>query len=270
MNYEFRWKFCGTLLTVLMMTASTFDEAAALIGGTSEHSDRFPATVMFEGIAPTDSEPNRHELCSATIIGEKAALTAGHCVDDHGRSDGGVGWINFPDGSSISVTCTRHPDYNNAYNDIALCRPADVFRGRREVVQTNPANISDDSSIVLLGYGCVTTDDESYGQLNWGAAGLRRKSKDPNPPSPSRPDDAFMIVDGGAVLCKGDSGSGAFDQDDPSTRFVIGVGIFGKVGENTSRLVQTTDGRVKTWLRAWGDDRGIAICGIHSDATGCR
>jgi hypothetical protein len=262
------------VISIALLTSITIsDEAYALIGGQTDTSNRFSATVKFNGATPTGDAPDRHEFCSATIVGARAALTAGHCVDDGGTQDGGSGAIDLGDGNGpIAVTCTRHPDYNGV-NDVALCQPAAAvtFGGTKyEVVQTDATRISEDSSIVLLGYGCTEKSLGDYGVLNWGGAGLRRKSTNPDHPSGSDPDAALMIADGGVVFCGGDSGSGAFDQDTPATRHVIGIAAVSDIDNKVSRLVQTTDSRIVSWFKSWGDDRGIAICGIHSNAAGCR
>jgi hypothetical protein len=120
--------------------------------------------------------------------------------------------------------------------------------------------------MVLLGYGCTDAGRSDYGELYWGAAGIRRLSADPA----ENPDEALMIVDGGAILCAGDSGSGGFDQDVPATRFIIGVGVRSNLTDKYSRLVQTTDNRIQKWMKDWGNENRTEICGIHSSASGCR
>jgi hypothetical protein len=237
-----------------------------IIGGNKADRARFSATVILSGV----------DYCTATIVGERSALTAAHCV-----KNGGSGAIDLGDGSAlISATCTHHPEYlppsddcdtlsSACTADVALClfNSSLTTNGLKyEVIQTDRTKIKADTSMVLLGYGCTSAGQNDHGTLYWGSAGIRSVSTDP----PGNPNEALMIVDGGAILCDGDSGSGGFDQDDPSTRFVIGVGVRNNLTNKVSRFVQTSDGRIKTWMKDWGDTNNTSICGIHSSATGCR
>ena len=246
------------ILAALIIPAILSSKADALIGGRTDHRDRFTATVKFAGQMD----------CTAVIIGPAAVVTAGHCIDDAGE-----GTVELADGSTLPISCNRHPDYNGV-NDVALCRLlGGAFSGMNfEVLQTDRSKVSEDSSIVLNGFGCTTPipDGPQLKLFSWGAAGLRAKSKDPNPPDGAHPEDALMIADGGAVLCSGDSGSAAFDNDDPSSRYVVGIGIRGDSVSKTSWLIQVSDSRILDWFRKWGDEWGSPICGVHSNASGCR
>jgi hypothetical protein len=238
-----------------------------ITGGRQADGSRFPATLTLIGI----------EKCTSTIVGDRVAITAAHCVDN-----GGAGSIDLGNGAPlISAVCTHHPSFNPSSDncstvntvgcepDVALCLSQSSLTAagmKYEVIQTDRSKIREDTSMVLLGFGCTTQGGTDYGTLYWGGGGIRRLSVDPS----TGPDDAFMIVDGGAVLCPGDSGGGNFDQESPSSRFVIGIGARSNSAEQYSRLVQTSDTRIVDWLNKWGNDNGVKICGVHQDATGCR
>lgn len=110
-----------------------------------------------------------------------------------------------------------------------------------------------------------------YGVLHAGATGIESTSSNPSEPNPTNLKKDLLTTVGGAILCQGDSGGAAFDRENPSARFVIGIGMMMGIDDPTeSYFVQVSDDRIKNWLQSWGNDRGIAICGVHSNATGCR
>jgi Trypsin len=263
-----RW----ALLVSLFMVTGIAERTEAMIGGRGDLASDFSSTVLFSGIEP----------CTAVIVGSQTVLTAGHCVDDHNTDDGGAGSIQYgPSGLIVSVLCTKYRQYPNVY-DIAVCKPAsssDTFSGMNfEALQTDPNRISADSQAVLAGYGCTSGQGTDYGTLNSGSTGIESTSSNPAVPDINNPKSELLITVGGALLCEGDSGSAAFDQENPSARFIIGIGFRGQVPPKGSTdtvglesyFVQVSDNLIKNWLQSWGDTRGIAICGIHSNATGCR
>ena len=247
------------------------EKAGALIGGTGGDAIQaaFSSTVLFSGIEP----------CTAVVVGLQAVLTAGHCVDDQGVDDNGQGSIQYgPSGAIVSVLCTNYRQFTGVY-DIAVCKPAspsDTFSNsgmKFEVIQTDPSQISADSQATLAGYGCTAANMSvpDYGTLLAGTTGIESTSSNPANPDPNNLKIDLLTTVGGAILCQGDSGGAAFDREDPSTRFVIGIGmVMGKVDPTESFFVQVSDDRIRSWLQSWGDNRGIAICGVHSSATGCR
>jgi len=247
------------------------ERTEALIGGRGGDAIQaeFSSTVLFSGIMP----------CTAVIVGSQAALTAGHCVDDQGQDDNGQGSIQFgPSGAVVSVLCTNYRQFTGVY-DIAVCKPAslsDTFSNsgmKFEVIQTDPSQISADTQATLAGYGCTALNMPApdYGTLLAGTTGIESTSSNPATPDPTNLKKDILTTVGGAILCEGDSGGAAFDQENPSARFVIGIGMVrSKIDPTESYFVQVSDDRIKSWLQSWGDSRGIAICGVHSNATGCR
>ena len=76
---------------------------------------------------------------------------------------------------------------------------------------------------------------------------------------------------GGAAVCFGDSGGGAYVYTTPdhTQRFVIGVNSRGNIA--TRSLLSTTHvAGFRTWAETWSADNGVEICGIHPGATDCR
>lgn len=72
-------------LFVALMIVGSSGQAFALIGGRSDHPERFPATVRFEGAVNY----------TATIVGARTILTAGHCLDKNSPPDFMPGNVEF-------------------------------------------------------------------------------------------------------------------------------------------------------------------------------
>jgi len=194
--------------------------------------------------------------CTATAIGQKVILTAAHCV-----KNGATGLVALAR-ASVQVTCSHHPKYpDDISSDFALCvaqNPLPDLGYQR--VNTDPALVNVDATIVLLGYGCLQPGgvDRSFGTLYQGTADVQRLTGPDN----------FIIVSGDSAVCFGDSGGGAFSADSVATRLLIGVNARGDISK-TSWLASTSSPTFIDWAKKWSGDKGAAICGISNSAQGC-
>jgi len=231
------------------------------IGGVLADPKKFPATLLFDG------------RCTATIIGRRSIVTAAHCV-----GNGATGTVLL-DGKNYGAVCAHHPAYSTPSEcmkgiqpltctaDIALCKTNVDLAAvglKYEVVQTDRSKLAVDQPMVLLGYGCTTTGGAAAGVLYVGNSKLEALSN----LKPSVFNDYFMKISGPTLVCKGDSGAGNFDVADPATRSVIGVTA--RVDATTSFLVQTTDARIINFMKTWSSVNAAPICGVTSNAQGCR
>src|SRR5689334_3393516 len=80
-------------------------------GGSRQDANDWPATLKFI--------VDGRFTCTSTIVGERALLTAAHCI-----KDGSTGEVDFESARvQIVVHCNQHPRYQpeGLLNDIALC-----------------------------------------------------------------------------------------------------------------------------------------------------
>lgn len=217
-----------------------------LIGGTEADPKDWPASF-----ATTN--------CTATLLGPKVLQTAAHCV-----GNGRTASLRI-DGTSRSATCTHHPSYSrNSTADFALC----VFKEAIErewyekvMTEAEKDKLAIGKKLRLAGVGCTKPGGggAKFGTFRTGEATITRL------PSTSNFD---TVTRGGAALCYGDSGGSAF-YEEGEDRWVIGVNSRGNIYD-TSYLSSVYTNSAQTFYRDWAADKGVVICGIHSEAEKCQ
>lgn len=233
-------------LTLLEPTAES-----QVIGADPASTTDWPATLVFR---------TRSGGCTATAVGKRVVLTAAHCV-----ADGQKGSITT-NGQKARVTCNHHPDYPSPDSsaDFALCYSTrDLAFTPYENVNTVSSIGDKDESITLLGFGCIKKNgtDRSFGYLYKGTALAT------NNPSSST---LYTITKGGAAVCFGDSGGGAYATT-ATGRVLMGVNSKGDISL-FSLLSTTATGSFSSWARNWLDEDdhdGARICGIDPAAVSC-
>jgi hypothetical protein len=207
----------------------------------------WPATLVFQ--SPTGAP------CTATVVGSRTIITAAHCM-----SAGGQGWVKIRS-AKLGIRCTRHPDYVYPYAsaDFALCVTNTTVPGMRyEKINTDPEATSAGAQIFLLGYGCIDVNgNRTQGTLYGGLATVKDPG-DGNSP---------ITLRGGAAICAGDSGGGAFTQGE--ARKLVGINASGDY-ETNSFLASTAAAKFLKWANGWAADQAVEICGLTDAATGCR
>lgn len=233
-----------------MRAASAFQEPGAqvqIIGGTLADPGDWPGTFVIDGV------------CTSTAIGPRAILTAAHCLPDDSTG------VVESDGKEILAHCVHHPDYHSNSADFALCElTSDLTDVLAEHVNVSKDQPQENDTVRLLGFGCTELggSDGGFGVLYEGDSTVVRL------PAGSS---YYMRTRGGAAVCYGDSGGAAylFLNAAKTRRVVVGVNSEGDI-EQVSLLATTSVPGFVSWLRKWSDERGLQICGIHSNATSCR
>ena len=199
-------------------------------------------------------------VCTSTLVGPKALLTAAHCVPN-----GGIAEITVSDGIR-RATCSHAPEYDRVRNptaDYALClvEPAVTDIRFFETVNTDGGRVAKGSTVLLTGFGCVSASGRSDGIYRVGEATVERGPT-------ARAND--FLARGRAAVCYGDSGGPAFVQaaEDGSSRVQVSVNSRGDLGERSS-LASLTTPTAQRFLTGWATAHNAVICGVHEGATKC-
>lgn len=227
--------------------------------GSRQEPEDWPATLKYS----TDGR----FTCTSTIIGQRAIITAAHCLED-----GTTAEVQFPkDHKIVTIHCEHHPRFerNTLINDVALCLSESEFPSRfgYENVDTGVTRIRRSTSLFLLGYGCRDISDignpDKLGQLYGGFATVAAL--------PTPPDD-HVQTQGGLVICRGDSGGAAFvlaAQDERTgPRSIVGINS-GYYPKQRVSAISPLNGTAE-FIHAWTADKKVFVCGINPKALNCR
>lgn len=243
-----------------------------------------------------------NEVCTATLIGPKVLLTAGHCVDAKERRDGKwqalVGELFYADGrpGPLIHSCMMAPAYtaveprrNTVRNgkDYALCELLLNINITAETIAVETSRTSPGEPILFAGYGCtekdliggaIASNTPTSGTLNVGT----------NHVSSSTPGGYVRLVGKigtkNAISCPGDSGGAAFanasiiEKDGDRGRRVVAVissgGPAGPPNQYVSYLSPLSDPEFIAFVDLWKGKRPAdrQICGRSSVDLGvaCR
>ena len=261
-------KYAVLIFAACLWLCATAKASPFLIGGTPADPKDWPASVYAS---------MSNARCSATVVGERVLLIAAHCVRNGGTASFAVGAHKY------ASKCTHAPEYVhaawrehqaalvegttpfvaelNSTADWALCLVDKPVLGApfEKVAVMNPFKVGDQAR--LTGYGCVRPGGGggNDGVFRIGMAQVTRL------PSGSNND---TVTRGGAALCYGDSGGGAY-YENGKDRLLFGVNSRGDI-RTTSYLSSTFTGTAQAFFKAWAEKNAEKICGVHVDAKGCR
>lgn len=236
-------------LIIVMEQAEAITLEPQITGGTKANPENWPSALYYEYLGKS---------CTASVIGPRVILTAAHCIPD-----GAAAQIKKSPNDEVAVECTHHPDYIDADKvaDIALCKSNSPINlpglKRFERVIENIEDVNVGSEITLLGFGCRRYGGGgSTGELFFGLAEVNRLSR------------GYLVTKGGAAVCFGDSGGGAFRVFSPLRRGIIGVNSRGDL-LTRSFITPFSNSHIVKFLKDYVSQYSLKICGINLVGDSC-
>jgi hypothetical protein len=230
-----------------------FQAEGQVLNASPAQREHWPATFVFL---------TREGSCTATAVGRRVVITAAHCIRNGQRATVVAGDKN------TTLTCHHHPKYPRDISaDFALClvdSPLPGPDGGFERVNNDASLIRQGGQLMLLGYGCTTNRGQrDFGRLYQGLATIADPPLEPS----------YILTVGGAAVCYGDSGGGAYWVASPQaiagSRLFVAVNSRGDI--NTySWLSNTATSAFMDWARGWASGLGVAICGVYGSEDHCR
>jgi hypothetical protein len=140
---------------------------------------------------------------------------------------------------------------------------------RFETINSDPTLLKKDGPITLLGFGCTEAGGGVSPILRTGLAAVTSLSVPGASANPANTMQEYIITQGGAALCQGDSGGTAFNSQNPD-RKVVAVNSRGNI-QTVSFLTSTSDPHIQDFFREFsGPPRNLEICGVTAGAKNCR
>lgn len=214
-------------------------------------------------------------LCTASVVGPTAVLTAAHCVGHRQAIEVVVSGAARP----VRGTCD-HPTGDRGYAedgsaDYAMCLlQSRLELDRYETIGLDPSKVDKAARVKLTGYGCTAQGGGVDRVLRIGDAdvtavpgevNIRFEAGGPVLPAPN-----YFKTRGRAALCPGDSGGATYDDEDADDRLIIGVNSRVVFATNESLLSATSTEFAVAFFKTWAKDNRASVCGIDKEAVRCR
>lgn len=234
----------GTPVDFELLEGEKVSPGPLIIGGTPADPKDWPATRYFL---------SQGKACTSTVIGPRILLTAAHCVKNNGVGSFKIG------GQKYAVRCLHHTKYKQNYKmDVALCLTNGQINlpngARYERITFNSNEPSQKSKIKLLGFGCRQIGGGGpSGKLYIGNTKFKYK------------DGAYIITEGGAAVCYGDSGGASYIQAG-NQRAIFGVNSRGDI-ISRSLLSHTGNSEIKKFFQGFANANTAKICGLNYNSN---
>ncbi|MFN8059527.1 MAG: trypsin-like serine protease [Vicinamibacterales bacterium] len=204
--------------------------------------------------------PQSTTICSSTLVGSKALLTAAHCIANGATIRIGVAGVAY------DAVCTHAPEFSsNTTVDLAACLLSSEVRDARvqyETVGLDQSQLKTGVTLLMTGFGCTSLAGGGQREFRTGDAPVVRLPSD---------DKFDMELQGQVALCFGDSGGGTFLKLDSEgkRRVQLSVNSHSNI-RDTSTFASLGTAPAANFLRSWSAQNGLRVCGVHPDANGCR
>lgn len=213
------------------------------------------STVLFQGVAGT--------LCTATVVGQRALLTAAHCVTAKEPVQATFGLATF------ALQCRAVGESEGRRFDVALCvsdQPLDGVRAAR-IEASRPLGIGDE--LVLAGFGCTQGGGLDRGSTDQLSSGLARVTA-VDVALANAGEETSYVVARGASPCFGDAGGGVYPLGAAGQVLPQVAGLLSR-GDlaSTSYIVPFASAPLIAALRQAADQSHARLCGVHDSTTSC-
>jgi len=231
----------------------------SLIGG-----EEVPSTVLGGAVVMLDLGGGS---CSATIVGPRTIITAGHCAAFSANASFSVA------GQKYAVKLTFDPQYNSSFDfstdPTGLDYDIAVGITDRNVANVTPITVGGIATVgtpvTLLGYGCTMPNEQG------GNNGVLKAGK--NVINVLR--GTGMVLAGmnmGASGCSGDSGGPGLLQSTNGAFYLFGVADevpqdgSGNFAPETWEVITTTP-PLHQFLATFATQNRVQICGINANCA---
>lgn len=190
--------------------------------------------------------------CSATIVGDRALITAAHCSRSEGR-------VTFQHNKNqYSAICTGNPRYPREDYDVSMCIiDRNVASVKAASIKTEQVKLKE--TVTMSGYGCIRPGGSggNDGILRYGDVDVISFTR-------------FDFVTKGLVAsCFGDSGSGVFSKiKDLLNDQLWQVGVVSKGNiQDTSYTANLAVTENSSWIKSWSETKKVSVCGITKECV---
>lgn len=238
----------------------------SVAGGDEAASTEFPASFWYK--------LNAFEHCSSTVVGPQVVVTAAHCIQGDPKivlSIGGAEYIgdckssSRYDRSDNSYNFPRFsaPSEKNTSADLALCRINRRVAGISYDKVVSPGTIDKTGEKLLLsGYGCA------------GFAGIARtdykfRIGDTIAHQVPNANSYYIVADGNAAVCPGDSGGATYRVAPGGFRWLAGVNS--RTNQiRTSYITSLASAAAHELLKEFEQTYPDSICGRGNQDVACQ
>lgn len=228
MSYKTRWGLAAALLAWVW-------EAGAVIGAVPAAPEvlqkNFPEIVRIQ---------SGKEVCTGTIVGPRAVLSAAHCAALKNA------FFEYR-GQRYKITFASSQDYKAKEHDVAVAVTGRDIEGAS--FGSIGKGLRHGSTLYLAGYGCTERGGKS-GALHMGAAKVIGMDED----------HILSFSKNGGVLCQGDSGGPAFVREN-GKHVLVAVNSAGDI-QNINVNVRLDSALSLGFLKRVAERFKVAICGV--------
>ena len=225
-----------------------------LIGGKPVKKGDYPEVVRIKSCR----EKGMCASCTATVIGPRALLTAGHCLYSKEKK------ISFQFEQNIyNAQCENHPLYPHTEDmDMALCKIDKKVEVKYAHIDKKPVVVGE--KVVLIGYGCLRDETPRGGNDGILRVGESKVIQLPQ----ADPVNNWYYTRSNTALCFGDSGGPSFKRikkPKSEVHMVAGINSRGNIKDLSLLTAIYLDKGIK-FLEDYSEQNKLVICGITNSS----